>query len=136
MLRTRISVLWMFFAVAMAAHYALYLVEPGGIDKVISGEMDMPPALAMYETLMNWLIPLSMAYLTLTIGYPLVRKLNMALGLIFTLMGIFHMATCPILHLLEGPSPHQLLLSIFTTLATALVFWHAYKWPKTNEAGS
>jgi hypothetical protein len=130
---TRIAVLWIIFAVAMTAHYALFLVEPGGIEKVTSGEMEMPTALAMAETLMNWLIPLSMAYLTLALKDTMVRKLNMVLGLLFTLIGIFHLVTCPILHLLDGPSPHQLLLSLSTTLATVLVFWHAYKIPKIKD---
>ena len=54
-LRTRISVLWIFFAVAMAAHYALYAFEPGALEDVMSGEMALQPELAMAETLMNCL---------------------------------------------------------------------------------
>ena len=35
----RISVLWIFFAVANAAHYVMYVFEPGTLQKILSEEM-------------------------------------------------------------------------------------------------
>ena len=59
--------LWIFFAVAMSAHYAMYLFEPGALEKVISGEMSLSPGLSIAEVLVNWLIPLVMAFLSVTL---------------------------------------------------------------------
>lgn len=114
----------------MSAHYALYVFEPGSLQKVISGEMALSPELAMGETLTNWLIPLTMAFLSSTLRKVTVRRLNLVLGGIFTILGIFHLVTCPIVHIYTNPSIHQSLISISTIVVTALIFWYAYKWPK------
>lgn len=127
-LRTRISVLWIFFAVAMAAHYALYAFEPGALEDVMSGEMALQPELAMAETLMNWLIPLTMAFITVTLSDQVARRLNVILAGVYILLGFFHLATCPIVHLLEGPSAHQFLVSLATIGATVLIFRYAWRW--------
>jgi hypothetical protein len=114
----------------MSAHYALYIFEPGSLQKVISGEMTLSSELAMAETLTNWLIPLTMAFLSTTLGRVATRRLNLVLGGIFTVLGIFHLMTCPIVHIYTNPSIHQSLISISTIVVTALIFWYAYKWPK------
>ena len=124
----RISVLWIFFAVANSAHYAMYVFEPGALQKMLSGETTMPPALAIGETLASWLIPLTMAFLSVTLGDLANRDLNMVLGGLYTLLGILHIAICPIVHISNNPSVHQLLIVGSTIVVTALIFWYAWSW--------
>lgn len=122
--------MWIFFSVAMSAHYAMYLFEPGAVEKVISGEMALSSGLAIAEVLVNWLIPLAMALLSVTLRGVTNRRVNLVLSGVFTILGIIHLMTCPIVHIYDNPSIHQLLISISTVVATALIFWYAYKWSK------
>jgi len=52
----------------------------------------------------------------------------MVLGGLFTLLGIIHIAVCPIVHISNKPSVHQLLICISTVVVTALIFWYAWSW--------
>jgi len=125
----RISVLWIVYAVDMAAHYAMLAVEPSALQKVLSEETRIPATkLAILEAFTNWLIPLTMAFLSVTLGDFINRNLNMVLSGMFTLLGIFHIARCPMVHISDNPSVHQLLICISTIVATALIFWYAWNW--------
>jgi hypothetical protein len=124
----RISVLWIFFAVANSAHYAMCLSDPGLLQRVLSGEVTLSARGAIGEAFASWLIPLTMAFLSVTLGDLANRNLNMVLGGLFTLWGIIHIAVCPIIHISKKPSVHQLLICISTVVVTALIFWHAWTW--------
>jgi lipopolysaccharide export LptBFGC system permease protein LptF len=84
--------------------------------------------LAIGEAFTSWLIPLTMAFLSVTLGYLANRSLNMVLGGFFTIYGIFHLAKCPLVHISNKPSVYQLLLSISIVVVTALIFWYAWSW--------
>jgi hypothetical protein len=129
----RISVLWIFAAVAMVIHYVMLFFEPDVIKKMLSEEMT--PAtkrayslLAIGETFASWLIPLTMAFLSVTLGGLANRYLNMVLGGLYILLCIFHTAKCPMVHISNKPSVHQLLICISTVVVTALIFWYAWSW--------
>jgi len=121
----RISVLWIFAAVAMSAHYVMLFFEPDVLQKTGAGAS---ARLAIVEAFANWLIPLTMAFLSVTLGNLANRNLNMVLGGLFTLLSIIHIARCPIVHISNKPSVHQLLLCISTVVVTALIFWYAWNW--------
>ena len=129
----RISVLWIFLAVVSTAHYVMYVCfEPGAIQKMAcmhtSEERTKNARLAIGEAFTSWLIPLTMAFLTVIIGDFANRPLNIALGGFFTIYGIIHIAMCPVVHFSKKPSVHQVLLSISAILVAALIFWYAWSW--------
>jgi len=129
----RISVLWIFLAMANSAHYVMYVCfEPGAIQKMAcmhtSEEMTKNARLAIGEAFTSWLIPLTMAFLSVTLGDLANRSLNMVLGGFFTLFSIIHIALCPVVHISKKPSVHQLLICISTIVVTALIFWYALSW--------
>jgi len=69
----RISVLWIFAAMASSAHYAMLVFEPDLLKKMLLEEMT--PAtkranarLAIGEAFSSWLFPLTMAFLSVTLG--------------------------------------------------------------------
>jgi hypothetical protein len=124
----RISVLWIFFAVANSAHYAMSVFEPGAFQKISSGKMTLRTRTAIMEAFTSWLIPLTMAFLSVTLGDLANRNLNMVLGGLFTLLGVIHIAVCPIVHASNKPSVHQLLICISTVVVAALIFWYALTW--------
>ena len=129
----RISVLWIFFAVANAVHYALYVFEPGVLQKAVSEETTLAAKrslarLYVGEAFTSWLIPLTMAFLSVTLGDLANRYLNMVLGGLFTVLGIVHIAVCPMVHISKKPAVHQVLIVGSTIVVTALIFWYAWTW--------
>jgi FtsH-binding integral membrane protein len=102
--------------------------EPDALQKISSGAMTLRARTAIAEAFASWLIPLTMAFLSVTLGDSANRDLNMVLGGLFTLWGIIHVAICPIVHVSDKPSAHQLLICISTIVVTALIFWLAWNW--------
>jgi len=128
-LKTRISVLWIWMAVAVSAHSLLFLFEPGAIEKVTSGEMKWGAWMLLFNALF-WLIPLVMAFLSVTLKDTANRWANMILGGIFTILNIGHLIEA-ISHF--GLAVHQILIVGSTVVATALIFWYALRWPGQQE---
>jgi hypothetical protein len=126
----RISVLWIFLAAANSIHYLLMLVfEPSILQKSLSEETtSATKRLAIAEVFGSWLIPLSMAFLSVTLGDLANRDLNMVLGGFYILLSIFHIARCPMVHIFNKPSVPQVLVVGSTILVTALIFWYAWTW--------
>ena len=75
-LKQKISVLWIFFALMMTVHYVMYIFEPGALQQVNAGVIVLSPALAILELFVNWFIPLTMAFLTLSLKDDLNRRVN------------------------------------------------------------
>lgn len=120
--KTRIALLWVFMAVAMSAHSVLAFMEPGAMEKM--AEMEMGPGMMLFVALFWW-VPLVMAVLSVSLKDVANRWTNFVLGIIFTVLNIFHLTE----HIAE-PSVHQLLFIVSTVVATALIAWYAWKWPK------
>jgi hypothetical protein len=125
----RISVLWIFGAMTSSAHYAMLIFEPDLLKKMLSEEMtSATKRLAIAEAFGSWLIPLTMAFLSVTLGDLANRNLNMVLGGFYIFLGIIHIASCPIVHISNKPAVHQLLICTSTVVVTALIFWYAWSW--------
>jgi len=122
--KTRIAVLWVFMAVAMSAHSSFAAMVPGGLDKIIS-EMEAAGAGMWVFMACFWLVPLWLAFLSMTLRDSTNRWVNCVLGVIFTLLNIWHL----IGHLAE-PSVQQILIVGSTVVVTALIAWYAWTWPK------
>jgi len=120
--KIRISVLWIFMAVAMSAHSVLAFMEPGAMEQI--GEMQISAGVFLFMALFWW-VPLVMAVLSVTLKDLANRWTNIILGIVFTALNIFHL----IEHLAQ-PSAHQILIIGSTVVVTALIFWYALKWPK------
>ena len=123
-LKTRISVLWIFMAVAMSAHSVLSFMEPGVVEKIISGEMQIGAGMFVFMAIFWW-VPLVMAVLSVTLKDFANRRANIVLGIIFIVLSIFHLTE----HLAH-PSAHQLLIVGSTIVVAALIVWYAWRWPK------
>lgn len=123
-LKMKISVLWIFMAVAMSAHGILSVFEPGVIEQITSGAMQISPGMFVFMALF-WLVPLIMAFLSVALADVANRWANMVLGIVFTVLNIWHL----IGHLAQ-PSVHQILIIGSTIVVAALIFWHALRWSK------
>jgi hypothetical protein len=74
-----------------------------------------------------WLIPLSMAFLTLILYHSYNRYLNLILGLIFSLLTIYYFIN----NLLKGWfTVANLLILLFSFVFTVLIAFYALKLPE------
>jgi len=120
--KTRIAVLWIFMAVAMAAHSILYFMEPGAVAEVEG--MQLSAGMLLFMALFWW-VPMVMAVLSLTLKDSANRWANFVLGIVFTILNIVHLTE----HF-ASPSAHQILIIGSTVVVTGLIAWFAWKWPK------
>ena len=131
--KTRIAVLWLFLPVATLAHGLLMAWEPGGLERMIADMEAKGAGGLLFEALFG-LVPLWLAFLAMTLKDSYNRWVNFALGIIFTIINIFHFFSCgvplgeggPV----AGPTAHHILLVGSTVVVTALIAWYAWKWPK------
>lgn len=77
-------------AVFMSAHGVLLFSEPGIIEQTISEEIyqGMDPAQMLFAMSLFWLIPLWMAFLSVTLRTTVNRWINIILGVVFTIFNI------------------------------------------------
>jgi len=120
--KIRISVLWVFMAVAMSAHSILYFMQPGAVAEVEG--MQLSAGMLLFMAIFWW-VPLVMAVLSLTLKDSANRWTNFVLGIVFTILNIVHLTE----HLAQ-PSAHQILFIGSTVVVTALIAWFAWRWPK------
>jgi hypothetical protein len=121
-LKMRISALWFFMAVSMSAHSVLAFMDIKMVEELWG--MEMGPEMMLFYALFWW-VPLVMGVLSVTLKRSSNRGANIILGIVFTILNIFHLTE----HLATG-AVHQILIIGSTVVATALIAWYAWKWPK------
>jgi len=129
-LKIKISVLWLFYVVALIAYMTLAGFESGALEQVMSGEIDgmkITPELMLLFAIL-FLAPLVMAVLTLTLKDKANRWTNIIIGTIFVIIQIAALAETA-----AQPSAWMILMEISKLIAPALIVWYAYKWPKQKE---
>jgi hypothetical protein len=121
--RIKISVLWLFWTVTFLVSLVSALFEPGAIARITGGEMagfQVTPELILLTTIMM-LVPLVMAFLSLTLKDSINRWTNVVLGVVYTGICLFDW-----LGSLAEPAYH-LLMHISRIVASALIVWYAWK---------
>lgn len=89
--RTRVAVLWVAVAVALASSMLLGLIEPGAIEEMLAGKIEGEPLTEAvgFQLAMFLIIPLAMVAVTLLIGDRVNRYVNVIVGLGYALYGSF-----------------------------------------------
>jgi hypothetical protein len=111
--KIKIAVLWFFWTVAFLIHISMAFFEDA--DLVIEPKNLFPTAIIM-------LVPLVMAFMSLTLKDLINRWANVVLGIIYTGFWLFiWMRFVP-------PQPdYSILMFISEIVASALVVWYAWK---------
>jgi len=120
--KIKISVLWLFSAVAFLAHQILALMEPGVIAGIMDGEvegMKVNPELILLFAIL-FLVPLIMAFLSLTLKDSINRWANIIVGSVFAALFIGVIASVA---KLSG----ETLMTFSTVVALLLIVWYAWK---------
>lgn len=122
----QISVLWISLAVLMSAAMVLSLFGGGAdvLDGIRAGElegMQITSGLTMLFALF-WLVPLAMAFLTVTLPLTVNRWVNVVVGAVWALMS----GLDAVQHLGAGELSAEPLLVVVMTLVSVLVVWLAW----------
>ena len=133
--KARIAVLWLIAAEAYSAHMIMVTIEPVSMNKMLEWGAKIDAGGWLFGAI-YWLIPLWMAFVTIAVKGSSNRWANFALGIVVTILGIYHFFMCgvPLSFIppgpVVGPTAHHILLLASATVATALITWYAWKWPK------
>jgi hypothetical protein len=135
--KIKIIVLWVIAAEAMSAHMIMVTIDPVADKRMLEWGATINAAGWLFGAIW-WLIPLWMLFVTITVKGSLNRWANFVLGIIGTLLNIYHFFMCgvPLIQpvLFAEPTAHHILLLGSAVVATALVTWYAWKWPNTTTA--
>lgn len=128
-LKVRLTVLWLISAVIMSASMSIFFLEPGSIEEVMAGRMEglaINSGSLLFMALF-WLIPLAMAFITVTVRDSANRWTNVIVGLVFAVFYVFHLLG----HIMQGNLPIEaLVFCVLTILVPAAIVWYAWRWPK------
>ena len=133
--KIRILVLWVIAAEAYSAHMIMVTIDPVSMKKMLGWGATINAGGWVFGAI-YWLIPLWMAFVTITVKGSSNRWANFVLGIIMTILGIYHFFMCgvPLSFIPPGPlaepTAHHILLVGSSLVATALITWYAWKWPK------
>ena len=120
--KIKISVLWLFTIISDLANVLMSLAYPGVLEELMTAGEALGPEL-MFAGALVVLIPLMMAFLTLTLKDSINRWLNIILGIVITFIyfgNFLELST-------TMPAAHILLLSIAGFIAPVLIVWYAWK---------
>jgi hypothetical protein len=137
-LKIKIIVLWLIAAEAMSAHMIMVTIDPVPMKQMLEWGATIN-ALGWLFGAIYWLIPLWMAFGTIIMKDSSNRRTNLVMGIIGTILGIYHFFMCgvPLSFIPPGPlaepTAHHILLLATSVVATALITWYAWNWPKQED---
>jgi hypothetical protein len=125
--KIKISVLWLFYAVAFLIVMSLGSLEPGVLQQFLDtgeiGGMKIGPELLLLFAILM-LVPLVMAFLSLTLKNSINRWVNIIVALVFTvfqLVALIETSTLPSVY------TYAVLMELSKVVAPALIVWYAWK---------
>ena len=121
--KIKITVLWLFAAVAFLAHQILVLMEPGIIAQLMAGEAEGqkigPELILSFAILM--LVPMVMAFLSLTMKDSMNRWVNIIVGAVFAALWFTGVVNAALSAYWGGA-----IMTLSAVVASALIVWYAW----------
>ncbi|MCQ6963544.1 DUF6326 family protein [Methanolobus chelungpuianus] len=122
--KIRTSVLWLLASIAFLAHQIIVLMEPGVIAQLMAGEAEgqrISPGMILFFSILI-LVPMVMAFLSLTLKDPLNRRLNILVGAVFALLWSFS-----VIEAMQSAYWGGALITLSAVVASALIVRYARK---------
>ena len=135
--KLRIVALWLIAAEANSAHMINVTIDPVSMNLMLEWGATIPAEGWLFGAI-YWLIPLWMVFVTVAVKGSANRWANFALGIVGTLLGLYHFFMCgvPLPFIprgpVAGPTVYHSLLLATALVATVLIIWYAWKWPKQD----
>jgi len=121
--RIKISVLWLFVALAVVSAGMLAIIEPGGIANLTAGQLEgeqLSPAWLLFLAVFV-LVPLVMAFLSLTLKASVNRWAHVIVGTIFAILRLPKLVQA-----IQGLYAAATLMKLAGIVALALIVWYAW----------
>jgi len=131
--KTRFAVLGIIAAVSMSAHMVLIMLDPTALK--LAGTWAESAGTADWVMMtFFWLGPLWLAFGAMTLKRPADRWVTFVAATALTILNLWHFFICAVPLLKGGPyaeptAPHVLLVGS-SAVATALMAWYAWSWPR------
>lgn len=122
--KIKVSVLWLFASIAFLAHQILVLMEPGIIADLMAGEAEgqkIGPELILFFAILM-LVPMLMAFLSLTLKDSMDRWVNIIVGAIFAVLWLVSVVDAA-----QSAYWGGALMTLSAVVASALIVWYAWK---------
>ena len=122
--RIKISVLWLFVALTYLGFSMLQLMHSGTIASLMAGQLlgfQVGPALLLYFAVVA-LVPLVMAFLSLTLQASVNRWANVIVGVIWAILSLPDLVQA-----IQKLSAYATLMPLAGIVALALIVWYAWK---------
>jgi len=126
-MKIKLTVFWLFIAATMTANTLLYLIVPGVIDEIRTGQiagMNAGADLILGMGIAYYWIPLVMAVLSLSLRDKLNRLANFILGVFYAFFVLFELT----MNVTTVAYPYVILLDLSVFAVAASIAWYAWKW--------
>lgn len=123
--KIKVSVLWLFASIAFLAHQIIVLMEPGVIVQLMAGEAEgqkINSGMILFFSILM-LVPMMMAFLSLTLKDSLNRWLNIIVGAVFAVLWFIS-----VIEATKSAYWGGALLMLSAVVASALIVWYAWKY--------
>jgi hypothetical protein len=117
-------VLWLFASIAFLAHQILVLMEPGIIAQLMAGEAEgqkIGPELILFFAILM-LVPMVMAFLSLTLKGSMNRWLNIIVGSVFAVFWFVGVVDAA-----QSAYWGGALMTLSAIVASVLIVWYSWK---------
>lgn len=122
--KIKVSVLWLFASIAFLAHQIIVLMEPGVIAQLMEGVAEgqqIGPELILFFTILM-LVPMLMAFLSLTLKDSMDRWVNIIVGAIFAVLWLVSVVDAA-----QSAYWGGALMTLSAAVASALIVRYAWK---------
>jgi hypothetical protein len=125
LMKVKLSMLWLLGEVTLLTFLVLEFLEQGVMEGILAGymrELPLGPGTLLFYAV-SLLIPLVMAYLSLTLKGSMNRRVNIIVGVVYT--GLY---LCDLVAHLAVPYAYAILMGVASVVAQLLIVWYAWKW--------
>ncbi|MFQ6032917.1 MAG: DUF6326 family protein [Candidatus Zixiibacteriota bacterium] len=122
--KIKIAVLWLIYAAVGLGYGSFMLWEQGVIEQIIAGELHgtkIGPEIMLINAI-SLLIPLVMAFLSLTLKDSINRRANIIVSIFSIGFILIFVTASP-----ESPAAYAILLNLSMIVAAVLIVWYAWK---------
>jgi len=118
--KIKIAVLWLIGEGTALAYMTLMLLQPGITEQIMA---EVTPELLLIYAIPYFLVPLAMAFLSLTLKDKANRWSNIIVGIVLTGLHIIDSLAV----VMANPTALDILMSLSIIVAPALIVWYAWK---------
>ena len=126
--KVKLSALWVARMLSGLQGDSTRLHDPVALQSIIgeTGDMVISNELLLIMSVI-FVVPIFMSFLSLTLKYPAVRRVNLTIGIFFAVFDLVFLGLALFLWRSTG---YEIVWSIAYLVFTTLVVWYAWKWPK------